>query len=193
MAVGAPARAPACTRPTLPHTDGAAHADAERPPAEGPQTEGPPPPHRQPHPTPRHPDPAPGRRRAGHRTRGSDGHPAPGPGRTAGLRYDDGIAPGADGTPAPEAPRTGSAPLPEVPAEVFAPVGAGGLGRTAERSWRHLAAAAQGRRARRGERRRGLPAATVTRHLEGLAERGLARLDGERWYAVAPQGAPAPA
>ncbi|WP_255254007.1 helix-turn-helix domain-containing protein, partial [Streptomyces albidoflavus] len=39
----------------------------------------------------------------------------------------------------------------------------------------------------------GYQPATVTRHLEGLAERGLARLDGERWYAVAPQGAPAPA
>ncbi|MGW4460178.1 helix-turn-helix domain-containing protein [Streptomyces albidoflavus] len=96
--------------------------------------------------------------------------------------------------PAPEAPGTGSAPLPEVPAEVFAPVGAGGLGRTAERSWRHLAAAgAQGAVLDEVSAAAGYQPATVTRHLEGLAERGLARLDGERWYAVAPQGAPAPA
>ncbi|MGW5028616.1 helix-turn-helix domain-containing protein, partial [Streptomyces albidoflavus] len=92
------------------------------------------------------------------------------------------------------APRTGSAPLPEVPAEVFAPVGAGGLGRTAERSWRHLAAAgAQGAALDEVSAAAGYQPATVTRHLEGLAERGLARLDGERWYAVTPQGAPAPA
>ncbi|MFF8494357.1 hypothetical protein ACF06O_26335 [Streptomyces albidoflavus] len=96
--------------------------------------------------------------------------------------------------PAAEAPRTGSAPLPEVPAEVFAPVGAGGLGRTAERSWRHLAAAgAQGAALDEVSAAAGYQPATVTRHLEGLAGRGLARLDGERWYAVTPQGAPAPA
>ncbi|ESP99383.1 Hypothetical protein B591_11481 [Streptomyces sp. GBA 94-10 4N24] len=97
-------------------------------------------------------------------------------------------------TSAPEAPRTGSAPIPEVPAEVFAPVGAGGLGRTAERSWRHLAAAgAQGAVLDEVSAAAGYQPATVTRHLEGLAERGLARRDGERWYAVAPDGAPAPA
>ncbi|KLI97510.1 hypothetical protein ABZ114_03915 [Streptomyces albidoflavus] len=97
-------------------------------------------------------------------------------------------------TPAAEAPRAGSAALPEVPAEVFAPVGAGGLGRTAERSWRHLAAAgAQGAVLDEVSAAAGYQQATVTRHLEGLAERGFARLDGERWYAVAPQGAPAPA
>lgn len=96
--------------------------------------------------------------------------------------------------PAPEAPGTGSAPFPEVPAEVFAPVGAGGLGRAAERSWRHLAAAgARGAVLDEVSAAAGYQPATVTRHLEGLAERGLARLDGERWYAVAPQGAPAPA
>ncbi|RWZ72094.1 hypothetical protein EQK42_31705, partial [Streptomyces albidoflavus] len=81
-----------------------------------------------------------------------------------------------------------------VPAEVFAPVGAGGLGRTAERSWRHLAGAgAQGSLLDEVSAAAGYQPATVTRHLEGLAERGLARRDGERWYAVAPDGAPAPA
>ncbi|AXQ55351.1 MULTISPECIES: hypothetical protein [Streptomyces] len=97
-------------------------------------------------------------------------------------------------SPAPGASRTGSAAPPEVPAEVFAPVSAGGLGRTAERSWRHLAAAgAKGAVLDEVSAAAGYQPATVTRHLEGLAERGFARLDGERWYAVAPQGAPAPA
>ncbi|WP_436738375.1 helix-turn-helix domain-containing protein [Streptomyces sp. BBFR102] len=92
-------------------------------------------------------------------------------------------------TPAPEASPT---PLPGVPAEVFAPVGAGGLGRTAERSWRHLAAAgAQGATLDEVSAGAGYQPTTVTRHLAGLAERGLARLDGERWYAVAPADAPA--
>ncbi|MFD4989146.1 helix-turn-helix domain-containing protein [Streptomyces sp. NPDC058374] len=92
----------------------------------------------------------------------------------------------------PEPPRQASpAPLPDAPAELFAPVGAGGLGRTAERSWRHLAAAgAEGAGLDEVSAAVGYQQATVTRHLEGLAERGFARVDGERWYAVAPGGVP---
>ncbi|MFD6129339.1 helix-turn-helix domain-containing protein, partial [Streptomyces diastaticus] len=94
-------------------------------------------------------------------------------------------------------PRSGAAPaaaasptrFPDAPAEVFAPVGAGGLGRTAERNWHHLRAAGAGATGLdEVSAAAGYQPATVTRHLEGLAERGLARLDGGRWYAVAPGG-----
>lgn len=88
----------------------------------------------------------------------------------------------------PSAPR--SAPQAS-PAEAFAPVSAGGLGRTAERSWRHLTAAdAEGATLDEVSAAVGYQQATVTRHLEGLAERGLARADGARWYAVAPGRVP---
>ncbi|MFJ4437728.1 hypothetical protein [Streptomyces sp. NPDC088923] len=100
------------------------------------------------------------------------------------------------------APEPAAAPEAPVPArrpalvvelgDLFAPAAAGGLGRSAARTFAQLReGGTEGLALDQLAERAGFQPNTVGKHLSGLAERGVAQQRGERWYAT--EQAPAPA
>ncbi|MFD4757200.1 MULTISPECIES: hypothetical protein [unclassified Streptomyces] len=112
--------------------------------------------------------------------------------------------PAASAPPAP-APAPQDAPAaPEVPAparrtapvveagDLFAPAAAGGLGRSAARTFAQLREGGPaGLALDELAERAGFQPNTVGKHLSGLAERGVAERRGDRWYATEQASAPA--
>ncbi|MGE9694223.1 hypothetical protein [Streptomyces sp. CH6] len=96
---------------------------------------------------------------------------------------------------APEAPAPREVPRPAPVVEtgdLFAPATAGGLGRSAARTFAQLKeGGAEGLALDELAERAGFQPNTVGKHLSGLAERGVAERRGDRWYAT--EQAPAPA
>ncbi|MEU6444894.1 hypothetical protein [Streptomyces sp. NPDC047046] len=94
---------------------------------------------------------------------------------------------------APETPVPARRPAPVVElGDLFAPAAAGGLGRSAARTFAQLReGGTEGLALDQLAERAGFQPNTVGKHLSGLAERGVAQRRGERWYAT--EQAPAPA
>ncbi|WP_431032042.1 hypothetical protein ACQYWQ_01570 [Streptomyces sp. P6-2-1] len=92
-----------------------------------------------------------------------------------------------------ETPVPGKRPAPRVEVgDLFAPAAAGGLGRSAARTFAQLKeGGTAGLALDELAARAGFQPNTVGKHLSGLADRGVAEQRGERWYAK--EQAPAPA
>ncbi|MFD6154003.1 hypothetical protein [Streptomyces sp. NPDC060243] len=98
-----------------------------------------------------------------------------------------------DAPAAPEIPAPARRTAPVVEAgDLFAPAAAGGLGRSAARTFAQLREGGPaGLALDELAERAGFQPNTVGKHLSGLAERGVAERRGDRWYAT--EQAPAPA